>query len=474
MPAFGFKGKLVFGFACITLIPLVILSYYNRQLVAERVQKQGETELYDELVRLQDRISAYVSDEEDFVKGIGDDFCESLAAEYGVDFSIYRGATIQASSRSELYRAFLLDGRLNGKVFASIMLNGRTQVLANEKIGSVEYIVGYSPILINGRIVGILAIPTLNKQRDIEAEISQQNAYVFGVYAIIFGFALAGGGILALRFARPLHNLTGAVKNVAEGNLDINVSVTSRDEIGILAQSFNDMISKLRTSRDELAKNERENAWKEMAKQVAHEIRNPLTPMKLSIQHLRQAFKDQAPEREEILQRVTQTVIDQIEALSRIAAEFSHFAKMPERRFERVSIDDLLKGAINLFKEVQGVSFIDQLASPTIKVVADSDQLRGVFINIIRNAIQAIDEVGTITIRTSQEGRMCLIIISDTGLGIPEEIRSKIFEPNFSTKSEGMGIGLAIARRVIEDHGGKITCQSERGKGTTFEIRLPI
>jgi signal transduction histidine kinase len=474
IPTLGFRGKLLFGFACITLIPLVVLSYYNKQLVEERVQKQGEMELYGELVKLQDRISAYVSDEEDFVKGVDDDFCEALAAEYGVDFSIYRGASIQASSRSELYRASLLDGRLNGKVFVSTILDGRTHVLAKEKIGSVEYVVGYSPLSINGNVVGVLAIPTLNRQKEIEAELSQQNAYVFGVYAIIFGIALAGGGVLALRFARPLHKLTRAAKNVAEGNLDINVSMKSHDEIGTLTQSFNDMVSKLRTSREELAKHERENAWKEMAKQVAHEIRNPLTPMKLSIQHLRQAFKDKVPEREEILQRVTQTVIDQIETLSRIATEFSHFAKMPERKFERINIDNLLKETINLFSEVQGVSFIDQLASPTVKVLADSDQLRGVFINIIRNAIQAIKKAGTITIRTSKEGRLCLIIISDTGLGIPEEIRSKIFEPNFSTKSEGMGIGLAIARRVIEDHGGKITCQSERGKGTTFEIRLPI
>jgi two-component system nitrogen regulation sensor histidine kinase NtrY len=474
IPALGFRAKLLLGFACITLVPLVVLSYYNRQLVVERVQKQGDLELYNELVKLQDRISAYVSDEEDFVKGVDDDFCEALAAEYGVDFSIYRGASIQASSRSELYRASLLDGRLNGRVFASIILDRRTQLLAKEKIGSVEYIVGYSPLSINGRIVGVLAIPTLNKQRDIEAELSQQNAYVFGMYAIIFGIAFAGGGLLALRFARPLHTLTRAAKNVADGNLDINVSVKSHDEIGTLAQSFNDMISKLRASREELAKHERESAWKEMAKQVAHEIRNPLTPIKLSIQHLRQAFKDRAPDREEILQRVSQTVIDQIETLSRIATEFSHFAKMPERKFERVCIDDLLKETINLFREVQGISFIDQLASPTVKVIADSDQLRGVFINIIRNAIQAIEKTGTITISTSKEGRMCLIIISDTGLGIPDEIRSKIFEPNFSTKSEGMGIGLAIARRVIEDHGGKIICQSERGKGTTFEIRLPV
>jgi signal transduction histidine kinase len=474
VPAIGFRNKLVLGFACITLVPLVILSYYNKQLVAERVQKQGEVELYNELMKLQDRINAYVSDEEDFIKGVDDDFCEALATEYGVDFSVYRGSTIQASSRSELYRASLLDSRLNGQVFASIMLDGRTQVLAQEKIGSVEYVVGYSPLIMNGNIVGVLAIPTLNRQREIEAEVSQQNAYVFGMYAVIFGIALVGGGFLAFRFARPLHILTSAAKNVADGNFEVQVSVKSHDEIGTLAESFNEMIQKLQVSREELAKHEREKAWKEMAKQVAHEIRNPLTPMKLSIQHVRQAFKDKAPEREEILQRVTQTVIEQIETLSRIAAEFSHFAKMPERKFERISIDEVLKETMNLFREVQGINIIDQLSSPDVHVLADSDQLRGVFINILRNAIQAIGGIGTIIVTTSHERRTCLIKISDTGSGIPEEIRSKIFEPNFSTKSEGMGLGLAIARRVVEDHGGIITCQSEIGKGTTFEIRLPI
>jgi signal transduction histidine kinase len=474
LPAFGFRGKLLLGFAFITLVPLIVLSYYNKQLVAERVQKQGELGLYNELAALQDRISAYISDEEDFVKGIDDDFCEALAAEYGIDFSVYRGSSLQASSRSELYRASLLDGRLNGEVYASAILDRKTYVLAKEKIGSVEYIVGYTPLFMNGSIVGVLAIPTLNRQREIDAELSQQNAYIFGMYAVIFGIALLGGGLLALRFARPLQNLTRAVENVGDGNLDINVSVNSRDEIGTLARSFNVMILKLRTNREELAKRERESAWKEMAKQIAHEIRNPLTPMKLSMQHVRQAFKDRAPEREEILQRVTQTVIDQIETLSRIATEFSSFAKLPERKYERIGIDALLKETINLFKDIPGTTFIDQLASPEVKVVADGDQLRGVFINIIRNAIQAIEKEGTITISTSHEGRICIIMFSDTGLGIPDDIRTRIFEPNFSTKSEGMGIGLAIARRVIEDHGGSITCQSERGRGTTFEIRIPV
>jgi two-component system, NtrC family, nitrogen regulation sensor histidine kinase NtrY len=473
LPTLGFKGKLFLGFACITLLPLAVLSYYNKQLVAERVQEQVEATLFRELSQLQDRISTYITDEEDFVFGVDDDFCEALASEYSIDFSVYRNASIQASSLSELYRAGLLDGRLNGEAFSSSVLGRKSYFLTKEKIGTVEYVVGYAPISIAGSIVGVLTIPTLNREKEIESELAKRNAYVFGAYAIVFGIALVGGGLLALRFAQPLRQLTLAAKDVSEGNLAVRVETHSRDEIGILARSFNEMVLKLQKSREELSKHERESAWKEMAKQVAHEIRNPLTPIKLSIQHVRQAFKDKAPDREEILQRVTQTVIDQIEVLSRIASEFSSFAKMPESKFERLNIDELLKEIINLFREVQGISFVYTPSSSMAMIVADRDQLRGVFINIIRNAIQAIQESGTITAVTSLEKHICIIRISDTGPGIPEEIRTRIFEPNFSTKTEGMGLGLAIARRVIEDHGGTISCSSERGKGTTFEIRLP-
>jgi len=472
-PVIGFKGKLFLGFACITLLPLTILSYYNKRLASERVQEQVEATLYRELSQLQDRIGNYIADEKDFELGVDDDFCEAVAGEYGIDFSVYRDASIQASSLSELYRAGFLDGRLNGKVFSASILGGKRNILTKEKIGSVEYIVGYAPISIAGSIAGVIAIPTLNREKEMESELAKRNAYVFGAYAVVFGIALIGGGLLAFRFARPLRLLTIAAKDVSEGNLEVRVEPHSRDEIGILASSFNEMVLKLRKSREELSKHERESAWKEMAKQIAHEIRNPLTPIKLSIQHVRQAFKDKAPDREEILQRVTQTVIDQIEVLSRIASEFSSFAKMPASKFERLNIDDLLKETINLFREVEEISFVHKPSPSTAMIIADRDQLRGVFINIVRNAIQAMQESGTITAETFLEKHLCIIKISDTGPGIPEEILTRIFDPNFSTKTEGMGLGLAIARRVIEDHGGTITCSSERGKGTMFEIRLP-
>lgn len=470
--AIGFRGRLFAGFSCITLLPLVILGYYNRQLAAEKVNEQIQSMLYRELDRLQDRIRSYVVDQEDFIHGVDDDFCEALSAEYGIDFSVYRSSLLQAGSRSELYRTSILDRRLNGEAYASVVLNDDRYFLTTERIGSVDYIVGYSPISVNGDMAGVLAIPTLNRQNEIEAELAQRNAYVFGIYAVVFGLALASGALLAWRFGRPLRDLTRAASAVSNGNLDIAVNARSQDEIGELAQSFNDMVAKLKASRSELAKHERESAWREMAKQVAHEIRNPLTPIKLSMQHVRQAFRDKAPDREAILERVIQTVIDQIETLSRIALEFSNFAKLPESKYERVEIESLLRETVNLFNEVQGINFVLNLSPQTLTILADRDKLRGVFVNIVKNAIQAIERKGSITLETRLENRVCVVRITDTGPGISDEVQSKIFEPNFSTKSEGMGLGLAIAKRVIEEHGGRITCSSERGKGTTFEIRL--
>ncbi len=474
IPKLGFRGKLFLGFAGITLLPLIILSYYNKQIVVERVEQQIKSNLYRELKQLQDRIGIYIADEEDFKIGIDDDFCEALTAEYGMDFSVYRMNMLQASSRSELYRASIIDMRMKGDVYSAFFNDGKNFYATKEKIGLVEYYVGYAPIKFRNNILGIIAIPTLNRQKDIEAESAQRNAYVFSMYGIIFGIALFGGMLLSIRFTKPLHKLTEAAKGISDGNMKVNVEIKSNDEVGDLARTFNEMVVKLRASMIELAKHERENAWKEMAKQVAHEIKNPLTPIKLSIQHLKQVFKDKSPDREIILQRVTTTVTDQIDALSKIASEFSKFAKLPETKFEKFNINELLKETVNLFREVEGIVFIENLINTPIMILADRDQLRGVFVNIIRNAIQAIHKKGTITVVTSVDNKTCVIKFIDNGQGISEELLSKIFMPNFSTKTEGMGLGLAIAKRVIDDHGGTITCSSQSQRGTTFEIRLTI
>jgi nitrogen fixation/metabolism regulation signal transduction histidine kinase len=238
--------------------------------------------------------------------------------------------------------------------------------------------------------------------------------------------------------------------------------------------SFNDMVEELRTSREQIARIEREQAWKEMAKQVAHEIKNPLTPMKLSVQHLRQAFRDKVPNLEEIVARVTQTVIEQVDVLSRIASEFSNFARMPEPRFERVHVHELLRETVSLFREVEGIEFRTNFGNTHPVVVADPDELRRVFINLVRNSVQAMDRGGRITLTTAVEDGFCRVSIVDTGYGIPPHLKERVFQPNFSTKTDGTGLGLAICRRIIEDLNGTIELESEVGRGTSVVIRLPV
>ena len=472
-PAFTVGQKLFGGFAVIAVIPLVVLGYYNRSVSTDRVRASIEKSLRRDVEVVSRRIVTYVEDERDFVQGVTDEFCRAVASEYGTDFAVHRDDSLLASSRPELYRAPLFDRRLEGVAYAHSVLEGRGFYMASQTVGTVPYSVGYAPIELNGTRVGVVAVSTLYRQADIEREVAERNVYVVGVYGLVVLVALGAGGLLAMRLARPLQELSRAARKVGKGHFDFGLRYRGRDELGDLMSAFRDMTAELRQSREELTRTERERAWKEMAKQVAHEIRNPLTPIKLSVQHLRQAFQDKAPDREEILRRVTQTILEQIETLSRIALEFSHFARMPDARYERLEIRHLLEEAIAVFREVQGIEFRRQFSAAAADVLVDHDQMQRVFVNILRNSIQAMPQGGTITVDIAVDDHGCIVRLADNGPGIPPEIRSRIFEPNFSTKSEGMGLGLAIARKIVEDAGGRIVCESEVGRGTTFEIRLP-
>jgi signal transduction histidine kinase len=473
LQALGFRARLLIAFSVLTILPLFLLAYYNRELATERLESSISRRLVEDLSLLERRMLQTFDDEEDFLNGMTDDYCETVASELGVDFTVFRSATMKASSRPELYQTAILDSRLSGQAYANTVLVGRNYFQQVEQIGEVPYTVGYKPLVLNDRIVGVLAIQALYRQREIDEELAQRNVYTMGVYALVLVVLIILGFVLAHRLSRPLRELTMASREVARGNLEVQVTPTTTDEIGELMKSFNDMVRELRVSREQIVRAERESAWKEMAKQVAHEIKNPLTPMKLSVQHLRRAFHDQAPDFPALLERITQTVIEQIDALSRIASEFSNFARMPERTYERVDVHLLLRETINLFREIRGVEFRTKFSDTSPVIVADRSELQRVFINLIRNSVQAMEQGGTITIETSVQSQRCIIALTDTGPGIPPSLQHKVFEPNFSTKTDGTGLGLAISRRIIEDLNGTIQLTSEVGKGTTFTIILP-
>ena len=474
MMLFGFRGKLLLAFLLIALIPLIVFGYYNREFATERQAVSTANRLNDDLDLVQQRIISSISDEEDFEYGINSDYCEVVASDYGIDFSVYRRSEVHASSKPELYQSGILDSRLPGTVFAELLVAAKGYAQTNETIGDVAYAVGYKPLILNGITLGVLSVPTLYRQQEVESELAERNAFTLGVYGILLVLTTIAGVVLANQLSQPIRDLTGAAHAVGEGKLDIQLPVSGTGEISELLGTFNEMVLELKKSREDLSRAERDKAWKEMAKQVAHEIKNPLTPMKLSVQHLRQAFKDNAKNFAEIVEDVTETITGQIDALARIATEFSHFARMPERRFERVNLHRLLKDTVQLFGEVQGIEFQVKLCDTDPILIADKEELGRVFINIVRNSVQAMERGGTITVTTDIRDHRCHVQVGDTGPGIPASLVQKVFEPNFSTKTDGMGLGLAIVRKVIEDLNGTIEVKSTVGVGTTMDIILPL
>lgn len=471
---FTFRSKLLVSFLVLGFVPLVLLSYYNRKFTAETFSEEMKKTLARDLDLISQRILSAVTDEADYQKGINNDFAESISSDLGVDFTVYRRSRVQANSRPELYEASILDSRLSGKVFADVVLLGKQFVVDDETIGSVRYAVGYKPLYLQDNLVGVIAVPAPYRQRDIEEDLARRNAYYVAVYAIIIIIMMVAGWGVAQQLSTPVRELTLAAMDVGRGNFDVHVRQRSADEIGELVKSFDQMVEEIKTSRINLAAAERKLAWTEMAKQVAHEIKNPLTPMKLSIQHLRQAFKDKARDLPGIVERTTQIIIEQIDALSRIAAEFSHYARMPEKRFERVSLDETILECVELFNNIKGIEFRVKFDDNKAQLIADKDELRRVFINIIRNSVQAMEKGATISIESRRVDSSCVVRFRDSGEGIPENLLSKVFEPNFSTKTDGTGLGLAISQKIIQDLNGTIRISSAPGKGTTVEIVLPV
>jgi two-component system nitrogen regulation sensor histidine kinase NtrY len=236
------------------------------------------------------------------------------------------------------------------------------------------------------------------------------------------------------------------------------------------------MVAALRENRTELARAERERAWQEMARQVAHEIKNPLTPMQLSAQFLRRAYDEGAADLDEVLRECTDAIVEQVEGLRRIANEFSAYARLPVVRREPTNLNAPLEEALTLFEPAMpdGIEVIRELAGDMPSALLDSEQIRRVAINLIRNAVDAMGEEGTLTVRSGWNEEGVWLQVSDTGEGIAPEVQERLFEPYFSTKTDGTGLGLAITRSIVDAYGGTLTVDSRPEEGTSMTAQFPF
>jgi nitrogen fixation/metabolism regulation signal transduction histidine kinase len=293
---------------------------------------------------------------------------------------------------------------------------------------------------------------------------------------LLFLVSIIVAVFISNQITRPLVVIQENLQKMQLGKRNEPIVYNKMDEIGSLVKEYNKKVEELSVSADLLARSERESAWREMAKQIAHEIKNPLTPMKLNIQHLQRA-RGEGEEFRKYIERISATLIEQIDNLSNIATEFSNFAKIPTARNQVFLLAEQLQKVIALFESHDQVeiSFYSN-GLENIQVNADREQLSRAIINLIKNGIQSIPEniVGEINIFLSRRDHMAVISVTDNGTGIPEELRDKLFSPSFTTKTSGMGLGLAIVKNIVENFAGKIWFETDMEKGTTFFLEIPV
>jgi two-component system nitrogen regulation sensor histidine kinase NtrY len=333
---------------------------------------------------------------------------------------------------------------------------------------------------LTGQDKKLLGVLLIGNSRRPYVELRQQIrsvALLCGGGGILLAILLSGWA--AARVTRPVEQLAQAAREVASGNWKAKANVTSSDELGELAESFNRMTRELLAQREHLVQAERVAAWRELARRLAHELKNPLFPLQLTVENLMRARQQSPQQFEEIFQESSATLLAEIANLKAIISRFSEFSRMPQPQLQKIQLNDIALNVVRLFQsqfrspDRPPMECKLDLAEPMEPIAADSDLLHRALSNLVLNAMDAMPEGGTLTLRTHQNRDFSYIEVSDAGTGLLPEECERLFTPYYTSKPHGTGLGLAIVQSVISDHGGRISVRSELGKGTTFVIELP-
>ncbi len=323
--------------------------------------------------------------------------------------------------------------------------------------------------------LGILNIPYVEDDGFYEKELQNFLIRLGQVYAFMLVIAFALAYFLASYITQSLKTISDRLSETSlnQKNQKIVLEANSK-EINLLINAYNDMVDELEKSAVKLAQSEREEAWREMAKQVAHEIKNPLTPMRLTVQSFQRKFDPNDPELKQKLKDYSDTLIQQIDTMSAVASAFSNFASMPAQQNETLNVVEVVELALDIFNEDYLVFESDE---KEIITKMDRTQLIRIITNLVKNAIQAIPETQAdkkVLVSVRRHPNEVIILVSDNGTGIEKQFQDQIFEPKFTTKNSGMGLGLGIIKNIIENYKGTITFETQMGRGTTFLVALPL
>ena len=479
MLRYSFRARLQLFIISTLLLLFVLMSvitiYYFNDIRKTFIINQLNEKTKSVLVELQDKFTKenFTTDMEELYLS---EQLQKLSMVFFTDINIYKNSGIlKATSRPKVFETGLLSGLINPESYQQIMINKKLFFITEEKTGTLSYFSAYVPLNFDAVTpAAILNLPYFARETEVK------KSFLPMLYNYLNIFVIIGiiGTLLALVISRILTRPLAMLKqSLSEINIDKKnepLVWKNNDEIGLLIAEYNKMVEKIEESAKLLKRSERETAWREIAQQVAHEIRNPLTPMKLNIQYLQKIYTEPQNKFDEKWKTLSASLIDQIDALNEVASTFFDLASRSASGKSNIDIIKLISSAIDLYHNHDNVNIVFNTDLKEAPVLGRQSELLRVFNNLIKNAVQSLGpQGGKVSISvTGYEGHFVIKII-DSGKGIPEEMKESIFQPYFTTKSGGTGLGLAIVKNIINEMGGEISFRSEKNRGTEFLIRLP-
>jgi signal transduction histidine kinase len=475
-----FALRLFVAFTLVAFLPAAVLQVVVSTFVTSRLRKESDDQALERASVAKKAVEDYAffqREEATGAESVSDAALVWLASVVKNDLDLFERGRLIASGKRELYASGLLAPRVSGSVYRAIVLEGQPSTLQPERIGDFSYLVASVPVDVGGPEHDVLSMPLALRQREVEATVDDLDRTIRLASVLFVGLAAALALSMARRISGPIQDLTRATRRIATGDLEARVEATSQDELWRLVEAFNQMARDLHRQRRDLERSNRLAAWAEMARQVAHEVKNPLTPIQLSAEHLRRVFADRKEDFASTLETCTDTILAQVRTLRGIVTEFSAFARPPA---EELSLQDpkaVLEEVVRPYQPGLPPNVLLTLdldgASPPIRV--DRRLIERALVNLLENALQAVGDAGSIrvSLRPRDDGRRVEIEVRDSGPGVSPEVRNRIFEPFFSTKTSGSGLGLALVKKIAEDHGGGVTLESAPGEPTCARLWLP-
>lgn len=477
-PFWSFSNRVYISFIFIALFPLLLFTLSTRNFVRQMFAQQvtEKAEVHATLAQRVVEDYLILQQEEQLSLTLPpDNMMLVISSTISNDVNLYQDGFLISSSRREFFDYGILPEMIDGEVFYKILYENNPFYSQTQKIGDYSFHTLTIPYDFQDSIL-LISLPFPLEQQEISKATRDLLEFFFLIASFFFFIVLILARGVGTMIVNPIKKLLVGTREVSLGNLEVTIPHQHEDEMKTLIDGFNAMVENLKKHQQEMAEMSKKVAWAEMARKVAHEIKNPLTPIQLSAEHLIRVYHDKPENFKEALDESTSYIIMEVENLRRIAKEFLEISKETTLQKENFDLRDAIQETISPYKKVlsERILLEETYEGENFNFKGDKDKIKIALRNIFTNAIEAIEEKGKIHIKLSREKNGLKIEILDSGEGMPKDVIVRIFEPYFSTKEVGTGLGLSIAKKIIEDHKGKIEASSQKGQGTKITIFLPF